>query len=47
MKVYLYSQWRKLIKKSGVGRAAYHQRQALQNQDVERYQEKRKRMLYI
>lgn len=35
MKVYLYSQWRKLIEKSGVGRAAYHQRQALQNQDVE------------
>lgn len=35
MKVYLYSQWKKLIEKSGVGRAAFHQRQALQNQDVE------------
>lgn len=35
MKVYLYSQWKNLIEKSGVGRAAYHQRKALENQNVE------------
>lgn len=34
MKVYLYSQYKKLIEKSGVGRAAYHQQKALETQDV-------------
>lgn len=35
MKVYLYSQWKKMIEKSGVGRAAYHQQKALENQNVQ------------
>ena len=34
MKVYIYSEFQKMIEKSGVGRAVYHQRQALARQGI-------------
>lgn len=35
MKVYLYSQHKKMIEKSGVGRAFYHQQKALETQNIQ------------
>lgn len=35
MKVYIYSQFQKMIEKSGVGRAIYHQKKALERQGVQ------------
>ncbi len=35
MKVYIYSQFQKMIEKSGVGRAIYHQKKALEQQGVQ------------
>lgn len=35
MKVYIYSQFQKMIEKSGVGRAIYHQKKALEREGVE------------
>ena len=35
MNVYIYSQFQKMIEKSGVGRAMYHQKKALEREGVQ------------